>query len=242
MANLILPNSSFQFKQFLVQQEGSTLKVCTDSCLFGAWVATIMTPARFVLDIGTGTGLLALMLAQRQTESEITALEIDAESAQLAQLNVSQSPWSERVKVENMALQNFKSTCYFDTLISNPPFFENHLLSDKSQRNLAKHQSGLTKEELLDNALRLLSAQGHFYVLFPDAEGKSFQHLAETKGIFLSREVIVRNKKEGPIFRRMQEYGFETKETQQSELVIYQAHQQYTEEFIALLKPYYLYL
>lgn len=201
-----------------------------------------MIPARSVLDIGTGTGLLALMLAQKHAGSEITALEIDAESAQLAQLNVSQSPWSERVKVENTAFQDFINPSPFDTLISNPPFFENHLLSDKSQRNLAKHQSGLTKEELLYNAIRLLSAQGHLYVLFPDAEGKSFQYLAETKGLFLSKEVIVRNKEEGPILRRMQEYGFEPKETSQSELVIYQAHQQYTEEFIALLKPYYLYL
>lgn len=195
-----------------------------------------------VLDIGTGTGLLALMLAQKQHAAQITALEIDAFSAALARQNISNSPWLDRVKVENIPLQKFESCSSFDTIISNPPFFENHLLSDKNQRNLAKHQTGLTKEELLDHTLRLLPIGGHFYVLFPDAEGTSFRQLAESKGLFLSKEVIVRNKNGGPVFRRMQEYSFDKGKIQEIELIIYKAHKEYTEEFIELLKPYYLYL
>lgn len=201
-----------------------------------------MPSATSVLDIGTGTGLLALMLAQKQDQAQIAALEIDASSAQLALRNISHSPWAERMKVENIPLQQFESASLFDVIVSNPPFFENQLLSDRNQSNLAKHQAGLTKEELLEHTLRLLSPQGQFYVLFPDAEGKAFQQLAGSRGLFMSKEVVVRNKKGGPLFRRMQQYSFEKREVQEGEVIIYQAHQQYTQAFIELLKPYYLYL
>jgi len=224
-------------------QEGATLKVCTDSCLFGAWVASRLPQVSSILDIGTGTGLLALMLAQKQASAQLTALEIDAQSALLAQQNMANSRWSDRIKIENVSLQEFKSTHSFGLIISNPPFFEKQLRSDTKQHNLAKHQDGLTKEELLRHSLGLLSRQGHFYVLFPDVEGKTFQELAKGEGLFLQQEVIVRNKKEGPVFRRMQSYSFErTVESLQTELVIYKAPKIYTEGFITLLKDYYLYL
>jgi tRNA1Val (adenine37-N6)-methyltransferase len=235
-----LSNDHFQFKQFRIDQKGSSLKVCTDSCLFGAWVADTMPLSSYILDIGTGTGLLALMVAQKHSESQLVALEIDPASALLASQNIAVSPWSARVKVEQTAVQNFISEKTFDCILSNPPFFENQLPSNNPLKNLAKHQSGLTREELLASVIRLLSKNGAFFVLFPEVEGRHFQQLALEKSLLLQQEVKVRSKASGPVFRVMQKYGFEKFDQKNSELIIYKQQNVYTLEFIELLKEYYL--
>ena len=237
-----MPKDSFQFKQFTIYQTGSTLKVCTDSCLFGAWVASQSGEAKRVLDIGTGTGLLVLMYVQKQPSSDVTALEINEESAKLASENIANSPWRDRIKVKQTAVQEFGPEERFDCIISNPPFFENQLISEKDKNNLAKHAEGLTREALLEALLRLLSKEGITYLLFPEREGGLFSEMADKRGFYLNEEVKVRNKKEGPVFRVMQKYSFKRKETITSEIIIYEAHQVYTASFISLLKEFYLYL
>ncbi len=237
-----MSKSHFQFKQFGIDQKGATLKVCTDSCLFGAWVASSMPPSKRVLDIGTGSSLLALCLAQKHAESEITAIEIDPTSAFLASQNVANSPWKDRIKVQEIALQEFNPENLFNCIVSNPPFFEGQLPSASVTKNLAKHQVGLTKEELIHHAIRMLDEYGILYVLFPESEGRIFQQLSSRHGLFLHEEIKVRNKPSGPAFRLMQKYGFQKKEMKNAEVVIYARPNVYSPSFVALLKDYYLYL
>ncbi|NJL13777.1 MAG: methyltransferase [Microscillaceae bacterium] len=128
-----MANTFFQFKQFRVEQAGAALKVCTDACLFGAWLPA--QSAISILDIGTGTGLLALMLAQR-TPARLTAIEIDPQAAQQAQANFLQSPWTHRLQLIAGAAQDFarQTTEKFDWIVSNPPFFEKHWLPEDAQK------------------------------------------------------------------------------------------------------------
>lgn len=237
----LLPKDYFQFKQFGIHQKGSTLKVCTDSCLFGAWAAFNLSDTNSILDIGTGTGLLALMMAQQHPQASITALEIDAKSAEVARHNVSLSPWKNNIKVAWTPVQEYTSSL-FDTIISNPPFFSNQLVSGQPAHNLAKHDTGLTKEELIESLILLLSKKGVIYLLFPEREGRAFAEIADKRELYLNEEVIVRNKKDGPVFRLIQKYSFSAIEKRTSEITIYEADQVYTSDFVNLLKDYYLYL
>ena len=235
----------FRFKQFSVSQTGTTLKVCTDSCLFGAWVATSFSTATNALDIGTGTGLLALMVAQKHSNTSILALEIDKKSAELANLNFESSLWTLYLKVENNSLQNFsesKIANCFDVIFCNPPFFENQLISSNQTNNLAKHSSQLTRQELANAILKLLSDTGSAFILLPELEANHFVTIASKVGLFLTELKTVRNKQNGVVFRQMMRFEKNQKQLSHSEIIIYESEKVYTQDFIKLLKPYYLYL
>src|SRR5450631_830225 len=123
-----MPNSYFRFKQFVIQQDRSTMKVCTDSCVLGAWTALQLGQVKTILDIGTGTGLLALMLAQK-SEGLIDAVESDPESAGQARENIGQSSWSDRIRVVEKDARDYLNETHYDFIITNPPFFESDLRS-----------------------------------------------------------------------------------------------------------------
>lgn len=223
----------------------TTLKVCTDSCLFGAWVANSFIDAKNALDIGTGTGLLALMVAQKHLNTSILALEIDEKSALLANSNLESSPWAHRLKIENSSLQDFSdktSTNNFDIIFCNPPFFENQLASSNQTNNLAKHSSKLTRQQLVNAIYKLLTEHGSAFILLPEFEAKDFVMIASGFGLFLTEQKTVRNKANGVIFRQMMRFEKNQKELVQSEIVIYESDKVYTQDFVELLKPYYLYL
>jgi len=242
-----MPNNYFQFKQFTVQQEHCAMKVCTDACLFGAWVANKVkskkSKVESVLDIGTGTGLLSLMIAQ-QTDGIIDAVEIDETAATQAGQNFAASSWNEKLHIHNSSIQEFHQTTnqLFDLIISNPPFFENDLRSDDTKRNLALHSTALSLEDLLSNISRLLKTDGRFAILLPYHRSEYFELLAISNKYFLLEKVVVKQTPKHDYFRSMMLFGRSNTIATQKEIIIRQEDGQYTPEFINLLKDYYLYL
>lgn len=159
-----MSNIYFKFKQFTVYQDRCAMKVGTDGTLLGAW--TDVTKSRTILDIGTGTGLIALMLAQRSLTTQITAIDIDIDSVMQAESNVALSPWCDRVKVFCSSLQDFNGSGY-DTIVSNPPYFVNSLKCPNGHRTLARHTASLSYKDLFDGVTRMLSDDGEFSVIIP---------------------------------------------------------------------------
>lgn len=172
-----MPKDYFDFKKFRVFQDQCAMKVCTDSCLFGAWIEVINSNK--ILDIGAGTGLLSLMVAQR-TKAQITAIEIDKSAFEQAKFNFENSIFNSNLTVIHISLQQFllkQELPIFDTIICNPPFFKNYLKSNNLSINHAKHDIGLTLQDLANAIPILLSEKGIFYVLLPEYESKLFEKL-----------------------------------------------------------------
>lgn len=239
-----MSNNYFQFKQFTVQQENCAMKVCTDACLFGAWIAEKVKSEnekiKNILDIGTATGLLSLMLAQK-SNANIDAVEIDESAAIQAQQNFAASPWKERLKIYNTTINEFRLDYKYDLIISNPPFFENDLKSSNNKRNLALHSSELTLEELLQAIIVNLKKDRSFAVLLPYHRTEYFETIAKQK-YFLQEKVLVKQTLNHNYFRSMLLFGPALNETKHSVITIRESNNQYSKEFIALLKDYYLYL
>ncbi len=193
----------FKFKQFTIRQERSAMKVGTDGVLLGAW-ASVSPATRAILDIGTGTGLIALMLAQRCPEGRIVGVEIDSESAAQARENVAVSPWSDRVAVAECAIQEFTSEQRFDLIVSNPPYFVDSLKSPDASRNKARHTDTLSFEELMRATERLLAPEGRFAVIVPAEAALS---VVATGRLHLVRRCDVRTKPVGVPKRVMLEFS-----------------------------------
>jgi tRNA1Val (adenine37-N6)-methyltransferase len=241
-----MPNDFFRFKQFTIHQQYCAMKVCTDACLFGAWTASTITtgklPASYILDIGAGTGLLSLMLAQQLNSSIIHAVEIDAAAAKEAGENFVASPWGEQLYIFNTAIQSFSQAQQYDFIITNPPFFQNDLASPNAQRNVALHSHQLSLEELITAIQTYLSAHGHFAVLLPYHRTQSFEALAQHAGFYLLQKSLVQQTPKHAPFRSMLLFGREQKTCEQTTIIIKETLGNYTEGFIRLLKDYYLYL
>lgn len=182
--------SGFQFKQFAIQQDRCAMKVGTDGVLLGAWATT----GERMLDIGTGTGLIALMLAQRSSHAIVDAVEIDEAAAEQARENVVASPFADRVNVVNVEIQNFIPTngARYDVIVSNPPYFQNALGSPDKKRHAARHTDSLSYRELLDAAVRLLREDGRFCIIIPFDSRQSVVDEALLHGFSISRECAVR--------------------------------------------------
>lgn len=239
-----MPNDYFQFKQFVVHQQKAAMKVCTDACLFGAWGAKKIQENKFdqdtsILDIGTGTGLLALMLAQQFTGT-IDAIDIDADAAQQATENVSTSPWNNRIHVYHTPLNDLDKTGYH-FIISNPPFYELDLRSPDKQRNLALHDTGLTIAELWKYVSKAIHLDGLFAVLLPYHRFEDCLQHAGKNGFSLHEKVLVHQTEKHAPFRVMLLFGKEKKLAVQKNMVIKQDGA-YSPAFTALLQDYYLYL
>jgi tRNA1Val (adenine37-N6)-methyltransferase len=160
-----MSNNYFQFKQFKIEQENCAMKVCTDSCLFGAWLQPTENVTS-ILDIGTGTGLLSLMLAQKST-AQIHAIEIDKNAYLQANENFDNSVWKDRLHVHLGDIKSFNFPNTFDFIITNPPFFKNEVESEMHTEKIAKHSLHLNLTELLSAIHRLLSDSGKFAILLP---------------------------------------------------------------------------
>jgi len=237
-----MANNYFEFKQFTIQQQNCAMKVCTDACLFGAWVAfkfQITNNKFHVLDIGTGTGLLSLMLVQKNSSATIDAVEIDRSAAEQARENFKHSPWKERLHVHHQAIQQFGMNKY-DLIISNPPFYENDLKSNNSKRNLALHSSALGLDDLLDVVQKHISAHGKLAVLLPYHRSANFINHALLKDLYLQAEVSVKQTLKHPYFRSMLLFGKDKSNVQHSEICIKEKNDDYSDEFKELLKDYYL--
>jgi tRNA1Val (adenine37-N6)-methyltransferase len=241
-----MANSYFQFKKFIIHQDRSAMKVTTDGCLFGAWVAKKLSEDQRdqnnILDIGTGTGLLSLMLAQKTTGT-IDALEIEQDACEQAILNVSSSPWKDRIRIINQDASSFVNASKYDTIISNPPFYENELKSPDLKRNIA-HHSGLSLANLLEVIKENLSEKGTFYLLLPYKRIVELESKISTHGLSLTQKMLLRQSGQHDYFRVMVAGGHDTNDVVRAieEISIKNNDQQYTVEFISLLQDYYLHL
>lgn len=231
-------NNYFKFKQFIVLQEYSAMKVGVDSVLLGAWAS--VGDAASILDIGTGTGLLALMMAQR-SEAEITAIEIDELAHSEATGNIAKSPWPDKIRVLHTSFQVFSETCKtkFDHIITNPPYFENSTHPDNKRRKNARHNDELPFADLINGCLQLLSEKGKLSVILPVNMAQGFIRLAFDKGLHMNRTLWVRHRPEKPFHRQLMEFSKNESPIEEVSLVI-EDHNGYTEEYKNLTREFYL--
>ncbi len=196
----------FRFKQFTIHQDRTAMKVGTDGVLLGAW-ASLDGEESNILDIGAGTALIALMMAQRNPLSHIDAIEIDEASADQAAENIAASPWRDRISLYKCAVQEFESHRKYDLIVSNPPFFCNSLLPPKAERSAARHTITLSFEDLLFAVERLLSDGGRFALILPYSEFKLFEKEAITK-FTLTKICNVKSFDDSEAIRVMSEWKF----------------------------------
>ena len=236
-----MPNTSFDFKQFTIKQDKCAMKVGTDAVLLGAWV--LPNGSKRILDIGTGTGVIALMIAQK-SQAHIDAIDIDEHAVIQATQNVLNSKFSEQVSVTKSSLQEYSkiSTQKYNLIVTNPPYFEQSLKSSDEQRSHARHADVLPFEELLDGVLKLMDDKGKFCLILPTLEAVKFRALAEKRGLHLSKLLRVKSRIDKETDKRhlMQ---FEVKPTEFSEKTIaieLEDRHQYTEDYKDLTKDYYI--
>jgi tRNA1Val (adenine37-N6)-methyltransferase len=223
------------------------MKVTTDACLFGSLLPTSSKGGgvKKVLDIGTGTGLLTLMYAQKNMDAILDAIEIDKEAAEQAEENVKNSPWKERINVIHADVKDYPFSKKYDLIISNPPFYENELKSVKSKKNIAHHNEGILLEELLLIIKKNLNPDGLFCLLLPYKRNEEIKKLFKENEFEIIRMTLVRQSVNHDYFRIMLTGKFksnEVSETKIEEISICDEKQQYTPEFVELLKEYYLHL
>lgn len=237
-----MANQFFRFKQFTVHQEDCAMKVCTDACLQGAYTASYVTAATHILDIGAGTGLLSLMLAQRFHDATITAVELDAVAARQASRNFAAAPWAAQLHIINGDARTLALAAKYDLIITNPPFYETDLKSPDKLRNQAMHATTLSYEELLDVIDQYLATDGVFSILLPYKPFATFEVLATQKGFFPRKVLHVKQSVNHDKFRTIAVFGRSGTIRDEEMIAIKDAVNEYTPEFKALLQPYYLYL
>jgi tRNA1Val (adenine37-N6)-methyltransferase len=258
-----MPNPYFQFKRFKIYQDQCALKVCTDACILGAWFAERIPSSSKVLDIGSGTGLLMLQIAQKH-EGEIHGIELDPDAFGQGKENIGRTEWSDRLSVFHGDARTFAFPGQYDFIITNPPFFESDLGASSGPKNLAKHSKELTLAELMDVIDANLKRSGSFGILLPYHRAKYFEELATRYHFLLLERLLVRQTPRHDYFRAILHFSkalprnspgpsyLSTDQAailpdtsfiiQDTSLIIKENKGQYTEEFVALLKDYYLYL
>ncbi|WP_431133656.1 tRNA1(Val) (adenine(37)-N6)-methyltransferase [Psychroserpens mesophilus] len=231
----------FQFKQFTVQQDQCAMKIGTDSVLLGTWVSLERNPIS-VLDIGAGTGILSLILAQRSHAQTIEALEIDDKAYEQCVDNFEQSPWNDRLFCYHASLEEFADEIddTYDLIICNPPFYAENYKTENSKRDLARFQDAMPFEHLLESVVALLSKEGLFSVIIPFSEEEKFTVLAAEFAIFPKRITHVKGSPSAAIKRSLIEFSFSKSDIINSELIIETARHHYTENYINLTKDFYL--
>jgi len=255
-----MANPFFQCKEFIVHQQHTSMKVCTDACLFGAWVSNkaLVQNGNSIVDIGTGTGLLSLMLAQvtESSKASITAIEIESQAATEASSNFNLSKWSERLMLVNDSIQNYAANFIvteneknrFDIIITNPPFYEGDLKSPDANKNKAAHSTELSWTSLVENSSCLLKEGGHFFVLVPTLRAYTMQKFAEASHLYLREEVLVYNDAKHLPFRSFLHFQKNSNTPDKgnsvlrNKIVIKNADNTYSTAFTELLKDYYLHL
>jgi len=234
-----MPNNYFAFKQFVVKQDRCAFKVGTDGVLLGASAGVDGREA--ILDIGTGTGLIALMLAQR-SEASITAIEPDSISCQQARENIAGSKWKERIRVIETDLQKLsKQDMKFDLIVTNPPFFSNSLVNHDPRKSAARHNISLSTEDLLEGVQRLLSRDGYFQLIMPYAEGNIFIAEASSYSFYCNSIVKVRPLPTSEVRRLILSFSRHQLSPRESFLTIeHGKRHDFTEDYKALTRDYYL--
>ena len=234
--------STFQFKQFTIQQDRCAMKVGTDGVLLGAWCPVDNNPFS-VLDIGAGTGILSLMLAQRTHAEQIDAIEIDEEAYEQCVENFENSSWSDRLFCYHAGLDEFvdEPDDEYDIIISNPPFYSEDYKTNNEQRDLARFQDALPFEDLVDAASLLLSEKGIFAVIIPFKEEERFIDLCAEAELFPIKVTRVKGSHTTPIVRSLLAFKrYELSVLEADELVVEINRHEYTDDYINLTKDFYL--
>lgn len=232
----------FSFKQFQIQQDRCAMKVGTDGVLLGAWTPIHNNPFG-ILDIGTGTGIISLMLAQRSHAQQIDALEIDEEAYEQATDNFENSPWNDRLFCFHAALDEFveEPEDEYDLIVSNPPFYSEDYKSNNGQRDLARFQDALPFEDLIEAAAILLSENGIFSVIIPFKEEEKFLTLAAEYELFAFKITHVKGTPTSDYKRSLIALSRNSNVICTTDaLTIETARHQYTDEYIRLTKDFYL--
>jgi tRNA1Val (adenine37-N6)-methyltransferase len=232
-------NSWFQFKQFRIEQTRAPMKVGTDGVLLGAWANT--DGASDILDVGTGTGLVALMLAQRST-ARVDAVELHKGAAADALDNFVNSQWCDRLTIYCDDFRTFQEHCNsrYDLIVSNPPFFVNSLKSADPNLAIARHTDTLSFEELITGSKNLLKADGRLAVIIPSDSFDEFRESARLAGFYLHKLIRVIPKQGKPAKRALLEFSLLPGYPEISELVVHKNLHDYTDEFIELTRDFYL--
>lgn len=234
-------NNYFQFKQFRVVQQHSAMKVGVDGVLIGAWAE--VSGAHRILDIGAGTGLIALMMAQRCPSAIIDAIDIDPEACTECKFNAEQSPWAQRINVSCSSLKEYVKTCdqKYDLVVSNPPYFANGIKAPHLSRSTARHADSLPLDELMAGLAQLLAKGAKSALILPIESLSEVRRLTDINELFLSRLCLVKPNPAKPVFRIMVEITNEPCTLKEEELMIeYDAHFDYTPEYRLLTRDFYL--
>ena len=233
-----MPNPYFAFKQFTVRHDRCAMKVGTDGVLLGAW--TDLSHSRRILDIGTGTGLIALMLAQRCMDARITAIDLDSAAVEQAQENIQASPWKDRIEALQQDICTYPPNGTFDTIVSNPPYFIDSLKCPDGQRSTARHTDTLDADRLIGKVSELLTSDGRFSIILPAEQTEDLIRVAGEKGLHPSRQTWVITRPGLSPKRILMEFRKTPVTLQPDELVIELERHVYSEEYIALTKEFYL--
>ena len=234
----------FQFKEFTIHQDKTAMKVGTDAVLLGAW-CTVDNYLDSILDIGAGTGVISLMIAQRSDAMTIDAVEVDENAYEQAVENFEKSDWGDRLYCYNCTFQEFADEIAaeeerYDLIVSNPPFYTDKFESDDVSRNKARFTSSLSFEELLVGVSKILSENGVFSTIIPFKEELNFINIAKEHHLFLNKVCRVQGNTESEVKRSLLSFSFQETEIQETLLIIEITRHQYTEDYIKLTKDFYL--
>jgi len=243
-----MASTSFAFKKFTIEQDQCAMKVTTDACLFGAWVGREMSSHKNdslqILDIGAGTGLLTLMLAQQCNQATFTGVELDIKAAAQAQVNCAQSPWRNCINIVESDILTFTTSCTYDFIISNPPFYENDLQAKSIAKNLAFHDHGIKLGQLLIRINELLKPGGLFFLLLPPKREADLLHWCEFNQLTIQASCHLRSTAKKPssrvFYKGCKSSSFSSRIADQTELIVQGNNKGYSEEAHYLLADYYL--
>lgn len=234
-------NKPFKFKQFTVKQDRCAMKIGTDGVLLGAWTSVKRNPFS-VLDIGSGTGILSLMIAQRSFAEQIEAIEIDDNAYEQCSENFENSPWNDRLFCYHASLLEFVEEVEdaFDLIICNPPFYSEGYKTENKPRDLARFNDAMPFKHIIYAVAHLLAEDGLFSIVIPKKEEDDFVALANTIGLFPQRILHVRGNPDAEVKRSLIEFSYTEKEVEISKLIIETDRHNYTEDYINLTKDFYL--
>ncbi|MFY7671321.1 tRNA1(Val) (adenine(37)-N6)-methyltransferase [Tenacibaculum sp. MEBiC06402] len=234
----------FLFKEFTVYQDKTAMKIGTDAVLLGAWCSISEYPDT-ILDVGSGTGVIALMLAQRTDALTVDAVELNESAYEQTVENFERSDWGDRLFCYNASFQEFaielsEEEESYDLIVSNPPFYTDEFETDDTARNEARFTSSLSFEDLLKGVVDLLDENGLFATIIPFREEEKFVELAESFGLYINRVCRVRGNENSELKRSLLEFSFDKKQIISDELIIEKERHQYTDAYIELTKDFYL--
>lgn len=234
-------NKTFKFKQFTVHQDRCAMKIGTDGVLLGAWASNAHMPES-ILDIGAGTGIIGLMLAQRSNAETIDALEINEDAFEQCMENFEASPWPDRLFCYHASLDEFVEEVEdkYDLIVSNPPFYSEGVTSGDSSRDMARQNNSLPFDRLIKGVSEMLTEKGIFALIIPIKEETRVLGEALKYGLYPARLLRVKGHPDSEVKRSLMEFHFKNTEPLTNELIIEKSRHQYTQDYINLTKEFYL--